>query len=130
MGSEQNVKVVRRWFDGLRDGKIDAGLFGPEMRIDNVPEFPITGPYLGRDGAAQWWADLTEVIDEMRIELEELTAIDDERVLTVQRLIGTFSNTGIPVDTSWAAIIRVEDGEIVHAAGYGTRKGALEAADA
>jgi ketosteroid isomerase-like protein len=126
----QNVEIVRRWFDAMQEGEVGLELFGPDARIDNTPEFPITGPYVGRDGVAQWWADLAEVIDEMRIENVELTAIDDHRVLSVQRVVGTFSNTGIPVDESWAAIIQVEDGLLVHATGYASRARALEAAGA
>jgi len=130
LGSEPNVEVVRSWLGAVNDPEVGKEFCGPEMRIDNIAEFPITGPYLGHDGLVQWKQDLAEVIDEFDLDVEELLAVDDERVLAILRLRGRFVATGIPIDAPWGAIIRVEDGLVTHATGYGTPNQARKAANA
>jgi hypothetical protein len=97
--------------------------------ISNSAGFPINGSYSGREGVGAWWNDLAEVFDEdLHFELIELHELDDERVLTIQRLVGTFRLTGIDFDVSWGAIITARDGQILHADGYDTPKLAKRAA--
>jgi ketosteroid isomerase-like protein len=48
--SRESAETVRRWFSCLADGDAGVGLCGAEVRIDNVAEFPITGPYHGHVG--------------------------------------------------------------------------------
>jgi hypothetical protein len=64
------------------------------------------------------------------LEFEEMTPLDEERVLTTQRWVGHFRHTGIPIDGSWASVITVRDGRIVHAVGYLTKKQAVRASGA
>jgi ketosteroid isomerase-like protein len=61
------------------------------------------------------------------MEIEEITPLDEERVLTVQRFVGQFRVTGIPNDADWASVITVKAGRIVHAIGYFTKEQALRA---
>ena len=58
-----------------------------------------------------------------------MTPLDEERVLTTQRWVGHFRHTGIPIDGSWASVITVRDGRIVHAVGYLTKKQAVRASE-
>jgi ketosteroid isomerase-like protein len=126
--SRETAETVRQWFGRLADGDAGADLCSAEVRIDNVAEFPITGPYHGHDGVRRWWSDLRDAIDELRIELEELVEVDDERVLTTQRMVGRFRHTGIELDALWASIVWVRRGKIVRAAGHSSRRGAFRAA--
>lgn len=64
------------------------------------------------------------------MDIEEITPIDEERVLTVQRFVGQFRTTEIPLDASWASVITVRAGRMVHAIGYFTKEQALRAASA
>jgi ketosteroid isomerase-like protein len=126
--SQEKVEIVRRWLDGLAHGELSLGLCDPEMVIENVAEFPITGPYRGHEGVRRWWRDLSEAFSEMRIEVDELIDLGDERVLTTLRIVGRFRRTDIPIDTPWGSLISVKDGKIARAAGYGSRRQAFEAA--
>jgi ketosteroid isomerase-like protein len=63
------------------------------------------------------------------LEFEEMTPLDDERVLTTQRSVGHFRHTGIPFDGPWASVLTVRDGRIVHAVGYLTQKQAVRASE-
>jgi ketosteroid isomerase-like protein len=128
--SQENVEVVRRWFEAHLEGRLAFEICHADVTVDNVPEFPITGPYHGHEGMQRWWDELSEVVEGARIYLDEAEPLDDERVLTIQRLVGTFSNTGIPVDQPWAAIFVVGDGKIMRVSGYASRRQALKAAGA
>jgi ketosteroid isomerase-like protein len=103
-------------------------LCDPELRLDNIAEFPDTGPYHGHEGLRRWWQDVAEAFDEIRFEIDELIDVDAERVLSVQRVVGRFRNTGIPVDTPWASLFWVRGGKIARAVGYASKRRALRAA--
>ena len=102
--SQENVEIVRRWFAAIAEGELASDLWDADLIVDNIPEFPVTGPYRGYEGLQRWWDDLAEVVEGARVQLDEATRLDDERVLTIQRLIGDMAYTRIPVDAPWAAI--------------------------
>jgi ketosteroid isomerase-like protein len=124
--SQENVEIVRLWFAALERGEMGLDLWNPDLTMTNVPEFPITGPYRGHDGLRRWWDELSEIVEGARIELDEATAVGDSRVLTIQRLVGIFSNSGIPVNQPWAAVFTVRQGQIYSASGYASRRRALK----
>ena len=60
-----------------------------------------------------------EVIDEPRVELEEIIdAEDGETIVTVQRALGRARHTRLKVDFPWAAVWTVRGGKVVCAQGY------------
>jgi ketosteroid isomerase-like protein len=124
----ESAETVRRWFSRLADGDAGVDLCAPDVRVDNVAEFPITGPYHGHDGVRRWWSDLGDAVDDLRVELDELVEVDEERTLTTQRVVGRFRHTGIELDALWASIVSVRGGKIVRAVGYGSRRRAFRAA--
>jgi ketosteroid isomerase-like protein len=126
--SEENVEVVRRWGEALSRGDLPLELSDPELRLDNIAEFPNTGPYHGHEGLRRWWQDVADAFDEVRFEFEKLIGVDDERVVSVQRTIGRFRHTGIPIDNRWASLFWVREGRVTRAVGYVSEKRALEAA--
>jgi ketosteroid isomerase-like protein len=126
--SDESVEAVRRWFDALAEGDPAPQICDPEIEIRNVDEFPISGPYFGHDGLKQWWSDVADAFEEVHFELRDIEAIDEQRCLTVQRLVGKFRTTGIEVDGGWAAIVTVRDGKILSAVGYATPRRARRAA--
>jgi ketosteroid isomerase-like protein len=126
--SVENVELVRQWGEALSRGELPLELSHPELRLDNIAEFPNTGPYLGREGLRRWWQDVADAFDEIRFEIERLIDVDDERVLSVQRTIGRFRHTAIPIDNRWASLYWVREGKIARAVGYASERRALEAA--
>jgi ketosteroid isomerase-like protein len=126
---EQNVEVVARWAEALRNGNLGEELWDAELEIANARGWPIEATYRGHDGLRRWWEDLAEAFSDFALEFEEMMPLDDERVLTTQRWVGHFRHTGIPFDGRWASVITVRAGRIVHATGYLTRKQAVSAAE-
>jgi ketosteroid isomerase-like protein len=126
---EGSLDVARRWIEELEKGNPAPELCGEDMVISNAAEFPINGSYTGREGVVAWWNDLAEAFDEgLHFELIELHELDDERVLTVQRLVGAFRLTGLAFDVPWGSIITARGGRVVSAEGYGSPKQAKQAA--
>jgi hypothetical protein len=52
--SQENVEIVRRWFAAIAEGELFLDLWDADLIVDNIPEFPVTGPYRGYEGAP--WA--------------------------------------------------------------------------
>jgi ketosteroid isomerase-like protein len=126
--SQENVEIVRRWLDGIARGELSPELCDPEVRLDNIAEFPITGPYHGHEGLRRWWDDIAEAFEEIHYEIEKLIEVDNERVLSVQRVVARFRLTGIEVDIPWASVIWVRNGKIARAVGYASQRRAFKAA--
>jgi ketosteroid isomerase-like protein len=119
--SQENVDVVRRSWAGVSShGELPFELWDEDLRIDNMPEFPIKGPYEGHEGLAQWRDDISEVIEDLRFDVKEIIDLDDGRVLSIQRATGRAVHTGIEMDVLWASVLTLRKGKIVHAQGYWT----------
>ena len=128
--SEDAADVVRRWFEGTSEGDLAVELWHPDALIENARGWVLEVEYRGHDGVRQWWNDLAEAFADFRMELDELTPLDEERVLTTQRFVGHFRATGIELDGPWASVCTVRHGLIVHAVGYFTKQQAMKAAGA
>ena len=126
--SQENMDVVRRaWESVSSHGDLPFELWDEDLRMENMPEFPIQGPYDGHKGLARWRQDISEVIEDLRFDVEEVIDLDEERVLTVQRALGRGSHTGLEIDVLWASVLTLREGRIVHAQGYWTPEQAREA---
>jgi ketosteroid isomerase-like protein len=126
--SEANVQTIRLWFSSLQRGDPAPEICDPEVEITNWAESPIPGPYYGHEGLRRWWDDLGDAFEELRWEPQSLDSIDDDRCLTVQRLVGRFRHTGIEMDAAWGSIVTLRDGKILSAVGYATPGEARRAA--
>jgi ketosteroid isomerase-like protein len=61
-------------------------------------------------------------------ELVDVLAVDDERVVTIQRARAKARYSEIDIDFHWAAVIRVRNGKVISAFGYPTPADAKAAA--
>jgi ketosteroid isomerase-like protein len=59
------------------------------------------------------------------MQVEEITPVDDQRFLTVQRFLGHFRTTGIAFDAPWASVLTMREGRIARAVGYRSKRRAL-----
>ena len=90
---------------------------------------PIPGPYRGRDGLRQWRQDTFDVIQDWRLELEEVITGDDPDVMVaMQRFTGRMQHTDLPANFPLAVVVRFSDGLIARLEGHRERSEALEAA--
>jgi ketosteroid isomerase-like protein len=111
----------------MRRGDLAEQLWSPDLEIVNAKGWVVEATYHGHDGLRQWWSDLAEAFSELKMEVEEITQLDEERFLTVQRFVGRFRATEIPFDGRWASVVTARAGRIEHAVGYLTKGRALKA---
>ncbi len=126
--SDDTIALVRRWHERLERGDPAPDMCDPEIEITNWAESPVTGPYRGHDGVRRWWEDVTDAFQEFRWELQSLEPVDERSCVAIQRMAGRFRHTGIDLDFTWGAIIRVRDDRILSAVGYATPRRARRAA--
>jgi hypothetical protein len=123
--SRENVELVRRVYaEYFERGELPFELTHPEIRIDNIAEWPLPGPYQGHEGLRQWWAEIVDAIPGVRLQLEEVIDVGDDRVVAMLRTFGTELIEQMP---SWAVVHWIRDGLVVRTAGYLRREEALEA---
>ncbi len=122
--SQENVEVVRRTLEFLERGELPFELGDPQIRIDNIAESPIPGPYYGHDGLRSWWEDIADALPGFRLQLIEAIDVGDDRVVAVLR---TFGNELLEQMPNWATVHWVNAGRVVRVAGYLRKEEALEA---
>jgi ketosteroid isomerase-like protein len=128
--SEENVEVVRELSDAFNRGDLDAwlGCLSPEVAWESLPFPGFSEVYRGRPGAREWLEQLLEVFEEARFEIEETTALSDDRVLIGYTQIGRGRGSGLPGELRGWAILWVAKGLITRRQVFWTRDEALEAA--
>lgn len=125
-----NVETLRRYHERLNEaGELPLELVHPDVEVHMFRGSPVPGPYRGHDGLRQWRQDTFDVIEEWRLELDEvITGNDPDVIVAMQRFIGRMQHTDLPADFPLAVVVRFIDGLIVRFEGYRERNEALEAA--
>ena len=126
--SEQNVEIVRAGIDAFNRRDFDAAM---ELGHDSITWRPVfsveTDVLRGKEEVRAAWARQVETLD-IKIDIVELTAIDESRVLTVGLWRGRGSGSGAPVEQTVAQVFTVEAGQIRSVETYRNKDQALEAA--
>ena len=128
--SEENVEIVRKSIDAVNRGDTDAwlGFLSPEVVWESLPLPGFRDVYRGRVEAREWRELLLEVFVEAHLEIEEITALSDDRVLIGHTQIGRGRGSGLPVEQPSWAVFWLADGLITRRQVFWTRDEALEAA--
>ena len=128
--SSHNVETLRRYHHLLNETREPPlELFHRDVEIHMFRGSPIPGPYRGHEGVQQWRDDVFDVIEEWRLELDEVVTGDDPDVMVaVQRFVGRMQHTELEANFPLAVLVRFRDGLIVRFEGYRDRAEALEAA--
>jgi ketosteroid isomerase-like protein len=124
---DQNLDVLASWAERVARGDLAEELWDPDLEIVNAEGWALEATYRGREGLRRWWSDVEEAFSDFGMEVDEVTQLDEEHFLTVQRFVGHFRATGIPFDGRWASLLTVRAGRIVRAVGYLTRGRAVRA---
>ena len=128
--SQENVEVVRRSIDAFSRGDLDGvrETLSPEFEMHPSGRFMDTQRvYRGREGWTEFWRDFRAAWQNVAVSIERMEAIDD-RVLTLGRIAGKGSESGVEVEAEAAWVHTVSDGLIVRLQTFATWADALEAA--
>jgi ketosteroid isomerase-like protein len=125
-----NIETLRRYHTLLNEtGELPVELLRPDVELHMFRGSPIPGPYRGQDGAQQWHRDTFDVIDDWRLELDEVIESGDPDVLVaINRFVGRMKHTDLRANFPLAVVVRFRDGLIARFDGYRERSEALEAA--
>lgn len=118
------------WLESLGPGDPPLDLLHPDVTMENVAEWVEPVVYSGHEGITRWWRDLSDPLEDPRIEVHEVIDQGDGTAVGVHSLTGTFRATGLPFRARWASTWRARDRLIVAIVGYRTRAEAMAAASA
>jgi ketosteroid isomerase-like protein len=95
--SQENVELVRKSIDAFNRGDLDAwmGFLSPDVIWESQNVRGITPVYRGRVGAREWIEQFLELFEEIHLEIEQITALGDDRVLSGYTEIGRGRGSGV-----------------------------------
>jgi ketosteroid isomerase-like protein len=128
--SQENIDVVRRMLDAFNRGDVDAVIaaFHEGCEVSEPPEMP-DRPALGfhgHDGIREWMTNLREVAG-VEFRPRSFTTSGDV-IVTELASRGQGQASGVPVEWTTFAVLRVREGKIARAQGFLSRDEALKAA--
>ena len=131
---EENVEVVRAAWDAFERGDLEAAAasFDPDLEFDVSRDIwgAVVGGglYRGIEGAVEWLRDLYGAWDQFEMTAEEVTSLDDGRVITVLLARGRGRTSGIEVEHRPEGLTTLRDGRIDRIVWFASREEALAAA--
>jgi ketosteroid isomerase-like protein len=110
-------------------GEYEAAVttLGPEIEWDTTAAVPDGGVYRGREEVVAYWRGIPERWQDFCIEPER-TIPGDGLVLLLGRLTGRGTDSGVPVESTWDQVWRLEAGRPVRCENYIDRDRAWRAA--
>jgi ketosteroid isomerase-like protein len=129
--SQENVEVVRRQFQALTHGFLDAATLFWHPDIDwraTEGAADDVGVMRGHDALRRYYEDWFDTFDELRAEVEEVICDDHNRVTVSLRFSGRGRGSGVLTQGRYYVACTVRGGQIISGREYDTRDEALEAA--
>ncbi len=129
--SQANAEIVRQGWAAWLRGDL-PGLFrnfDPEAVWDmsHFHDWPESA-YHGIEGVERFLTEWVEVWPDLELEVEDVIAAPDGRVVTLLRQRGSGRDSGIPMEMSMAQIATLRDGKVTRLDNYEDRGEALRAA--
>jgi len=105
MDDRGRIEITRRGYRAFtrRDTEAMAALMHPDAEVHAVTGIVAhhSEPYVGRRGLEQYVADAERVWDELKLQPQEFTALEGERVLVSGRVLIRRGATRLDIPTAW-----------------------------
>jgi uncharacterized protein len=126
--SKDNLEVVRRGYAAFRAGGPPAiADFLDEDVVWRTPEeVPEAGTYRGREAVVTYLQSLVEVFDELRVEPQELVAVDDH-VVAVVGYHARAGGSGVELEWEETVVWSLRAGRVIEFVPYAGKQAALRA---
>ena len=130
--SRENVEIVRRALEAaVRKPKPDFAtvnsLYDPDHELV-TPISRLEGDTLrGAAGFRTWLTEIGEDWASWEARIDQLTEIDQNRVLVVWWFIASTRRSGVPIEQQNAFVVTVRNGKVVRSDNYSSPEEALEA---
>lgn len=128
--SQSNVEIVRKGFEALAGGGVEAMLELVHDRFEmTTPPQLAAEPdtYRGHDGVRRWFESFYEAMEEVRIEPEAIEP-QGEQVIVSFKMSARGRTTGIELVQRASAVCSVADARLVGMRFFASREDALAAA--
>jgi uncharacterized protein len=127
--SQENVEVVRRTASALAAGDWQSVFqtWDPQIEWHFERGAVISGLHRGRDRVRAALSSFMTEWEDFAVEVEDLIAAADGRVVMLVHLTGRGRGSGVPLDFREANIFTIRGGRIVSVREYFDRERALEA---
>lgn len=127
MSREENVDLVRAGYDAFNRRDFDAALAVADDSLTWRPFFSVETEMLtGKQAIRAAWESQTEALD-VHIDVHDVIALDDTRVLALGTWTGRGSESGARVEQRNAQLFTVVDGRLRSVETFSSRDEALEA---
>jgi ketosteroid isomerase-like protein len=129
--SQENVGLALRALDAFKRGDVDAlvALVSPDVVWEENPDLPgLREVYRGRAEVREWMAAVLEVLENLQVEIAELTELGDDRVFAEGVLSARGKGSGAPLELRVWMVLSFAEGKITRRQVSWTRDQALEAA--
>jgi ketosteroid isomerase-like protein len=124
---------IRATFDAFnrRDWDTVLALTDPDVEWRTDPNAPDAGVYRGHEALlALVRDDWAQTFDDLRVELEKVIDLGEDRFLTVARMEGRIRGSESGVDQRFADLMTLRDGKLWRIRDYPDEAAAREAASA
>ncbi len=128
--SKENVEFLRRGYEALQHGDLDAfkelsrERIGPEFEFHHVWDGRV---FKGYEGTMEWLSDAQETWADYKQEVEEIIDLG-EHVVVVLGISAQGVGSGVPVAQEFAVVWTFDGAAVVRARSFTSRADALEAA--
>jgi ketosteroid isomerase-like protein len=128
--SEENTGLVRRVYESLNRGGVDAAL---DLATDDcVWDWsnsigPAKGVYRGKEQVRKLSASFVEAFDEVRWDPEEIVEVDDSRVIVVNHIRMRGRGSGVEVEAVGAQLWTITEGRVGSVKLFQSKAEALDA---
>ena len=127
-----NVEIARRAAEAAShrprpDFETINALYHPDHEFLSALSEVEGQSFRGASGYREWLASIGDALD-YKWTVEELFALDQQRVLVRYHLVGHGKGSGVPFDQDLWSVVTVQDGRVVRTEVHATREQALRAA--
>jgi ketosteroid isomerase-like protein len=130
--TQPNVERFREGFEEWNRGGFEAILdfLDPEIEFVDLPQATQPAPRRGREAVRAWIADMAEIWEDQRLDVEEVIEVDDRQLIVVARFAARAKGSGIEVDQLVSNLFVFRNRLAVRWQAFSTKAGALAAAQA
>jgi ketosteroid isomerase-like protein len=129
--SEPNIQLHARVVAAMKAGEVPSEILARGFYMRNCASSVSDYTYRGESGWREWMEDLfEEFAGKPRYELEQIVATGEDYVVAEYCIRGRSARSGMPLAFRWAGVTWFAHGALTRAAGYASRREALEAVGA
>ena len=124
--SQENVERMKLFYERLNEGGIAAvlALFDPNVEWWTRADNPETAVVKGHNGVSGLWAEITDVLEELRVEPTEIIDAGEYVVVSLHQVART---RGMRIEQREVHVIRLRDGSVIEIREYHEKDEALKA---